>query len=88
MDSMIARSEDAYASELSGETIVMMLDTGLYHGFNTIATLIWGKIASPRRIADLCSELEAEFPDHRDQVAPDVLEFLGMLADRKLIRIV
>jgi hypothetical protein len=66
---VVARSDALIDSQIDGEIVALSIERGTCYGLNHVGSRIWGLIASPARIADVCSTLLAEY-----KVDPDVCE--------------
>ncbi|MGH8874561.1 MAG: PqqD family protein [Acidimicrobiia bacterium] len=66
----------------------MLLDaaTGQYFQINPTGRMIWQAIGGGP-VSEIISELCSHFEDAPSDVDSDVLEFLGALHDRRLIRV-
>jgi hypothetical protein len=69
------------------ETVMLNLDTGLYHGLTPVAG---GMLASLERSAnalDAAKEIAEQYSEALDRIAADMLELCEGLAERGLIRL-
>ena len=81
------QNPDNLATELSGEAVLMSLDTGRYYGMRSVAGRIWQLLAKPQTGESLCRALEQEFDVPRDRCEREVSAFLAHLAREGLIRV-
>ena len=85
--SLIVRSQDQVSAEVDGQVIVLAMEQGAYFGLDDIASEIWRRIADPRPVADLCSDLCAEYDGTVSQVEDDTRALLSEMLDQGLIEI-
>jgi hypothetical protein len=82
----IAPSEDVVAREVSGEFVLMDLESGTYFGLNQVGSRIWKAVEeAPSSLAALCDIVEAEFDAPRDVIERDVAELASDLLKQGLI---
>jgi hypothetical protein len=67
---------------------MMDVDQGCYYGLNVTATRIWDMLAQPITVSGLCAQLAGEFAVPLHQCEQEVLEFLGDLMSRGLVKVV
>lgn len=80
LDSIVRQSTNQIAAALQDELVLMSIDKGRYYNLNPIAAEIWGRIARPVQVSDLCDALDAEFSAPREEITRDVLDMLNLLA--------
>lgn len=83
--SVITQSEDQVSCELDGETVLLRIDTGMYYGYNGVATRIWELLEEPQSINEVCAQLVQEYAVDAEQCAAEVLGFLQELMAEGLI---
>jgi hypothetical protein len=67
------------------ETVVLNLETGQYHGLDTIGGRLFELLQRSRSIGAAASQLATEYGRPLDEVEPDVLEFCRELELRGLV---
>jgi hypothetical protein len=82
---IVSRSDSALAAEVDGEVILIGIATGQYFGFDAIGSAIWRQLDQPRRIGDICAQLQANFEGDPAAIEHDTLAFLELLAARQLV---
>jgi hypothetical protein len=63
---------------------MMDVESGVYFGLDRIGTDIWNLLENPRRVADLCAELERRYAAPLDVITADVCALLDRLIDEGL----
>jgi hypothetical protein len=76
---------DLASCELGGEAVLLNTDSGTYYGLNSVGTAIWRLLQQPRSIAELCELVAAEFAVTPERCKPDVIQFVGMLYEQRLL---
>jgi hypothetical protein len=87
-DTWIIQTAHLLTTELDGETVMMSLTQEAYFGLDSTAQHIWGLIAQPRRVADLCEILIEQYEVSRETREEQVCTFLTELHKEGLARIV
>jgi hypothetical protein len=86
--SKIVRTEDAVWREIDGKMVVIALESGRIRTLNATAAAVW-KALDGRTLAEICSVVEAEFPDEpAARILADVNAFVADLLSRGMIRVV
>ena len=86
-DSIVCWSSAPVATEVNNEVVLMSLDTDRCYGLGTTGSDIWRRLRQPIRVADLSSQLTAEYDSAPGQIESDVLATLQQLADEGLIEV-
>jgi Coenzyme PQQ synthesis protein D (PqqD) len=73
--------------EFPGETVVLNLETGQYHGLNATARRMLGALEEADGIEFAVAALAREFGVSRDQIERDLLDLCAALADRGLLEL-
>lgn len=72
------------ANEIDGETVVLNLGTGRYHGLNPVAASVWSWIQEPRTLGELTSLVVSEFEVDEERAGRDLEALLEDLVERNL----
>jgi hypothetical protein len=83
----VVATSDHVSSELDGEEIILDLEDGTYYGLNEVGADVWALLDAPRRVTDICGELEEDYDVERDVLETDVLDLLSEMHERGLIRV-
>ena len=86
-ETTLSRDTEVLASHLGEETVMMHVDHGCYYGLNVTATRVWDMLAQPTTVSGLCAQLAVEFAVPLPQCEQEVLEFLGDLLSRGLVKV-
>lgn len=86
MTDSFAVSDDAAAREVSGEMVLLNLESGMYFGLNDVGGCVWKAMGdAPAEVRQLCDAVEAQFDAPRDVIEADVAELIGQLLENELI---
>jgi hypothetical protein len=84
---VLVRNEHHVSAPL-GEALAMMdVDAGKYFLLDDVAAAVWSRLAEPVRVADLVAELRQRYDVDPEQCEADLLPFLGLLREKKLVRV-
>lgn len=82
---VVSARADLLATELSAtERVMLDVDKGRYFGVENVANTIWGAIAEPRTVGDVCATVLATYDADRADVEADTFAFLEQLIDAGL----
>ncbi|SOB88135.1 Coenzyme PQQ synthesis protein D (PqqD) [Sphingomonas guangdongensis] len=84
-DLLVTRGDGLLEAEVDGELMGLHIERGQAYGFNPTATRIWGLIAAPQTVTQLCETLSAEYEIEPDEVRGDVLALLRDLEGEGLV---
>jgi len=82
-----ARADNNVDAQLGDETVILDLESGNYFRLNITGARVWNLLESPLSIGTLCAKLEAAFEIDAETCRAEVIPFIEMMRDRKLIRI-
>lgn len=71
--------------ELSGEIVLLNLQSGVYYGLDAVGSRIWQLLAQQRKLEDVCAIMLDEFEVPADVLRADVTRLLGELSDKGLV---
>lgn len=83
----IQRDPDVVARELGGSEggVLLHLQTGAYHGMNSVGMLVWELIDGERTVADLTAAMRQRVPESPPELADDIVRFLERALERGLV---
>jgi hypothetical protein len=84
-DQVFTVSRDVLFQEVSGETVLLDLESEQYFGLDAVGTRIWSLLKEGRAVREMVETLLAEYEVEREQLAGDVRELLAALLDAGLI---
>ena len=73
------------ARELSGETVLLNLESGIYYGLDAVGTRIWQLIVQGCTIASVCDTMLAEYDVAPDVLRGDIVRLVGDLRERGIV---
>ena len=72
-EEIVTARPEHVASELSGETVILSLDRGIYYGLDPVGTHVWQLIQRPTTVDEvcrcLCQVFDVELERCRQEVA-------------------
>jgi hypothetical protein len=71
--------------ELSGETVLLNLESGVYYGLDAVGTRVWQLIMQGRTIASVCDTMIEEYDVAPDVLRADVTRLVGELRERGIV---
>ena len=73
------------ARELSGETVLLNLESGIYYGLDAVGTRVWQLLVQGCTIAGVCETMLDEYEVEPDVLRGDVVRLVGDLRDRGIV---
>jgi hypothetical protein len=73
------------ARELSGETVLLNLESGIYYGLDAIGTRVWQLLMRGCTIASVCETMIDEYDVAPDVLRGDVVRLVGELHERGIV---
>ena len=71
--------------QLSGETVLLNLESGVYYGLDPVGTRVWQLLLQGQTIADICGTMIDEYDVAPDVLRDDVLRLVGELRERGIV---
>lgn len=87
LESLVAVTDGQLTSQLGDESVILSLNDGMYYGLDAIGTRIWGKLATPRKLGDICKEIERDYDVGVEECHEAVLALVRELAARDLVEV-
>ena len=84
-DQVFTVSKDVLFQEVSGETVLLDLESEQYFGLDEVGTRIWALLNEGQGVAAIVETLLTEYEVEREQLEADVRELLAALLDAGLI---
>ena len=84
----VLRKDDSFCErELGQETIFLSPEGNRIHALDEVGTFIWKQFDGATALSDVIERLCDEYDVGRDQAEKDLLEFVGELAEHKLLAV-
>jgi hypothetical protein len=77
--------EHVVLRDFQDETVILNLESGMYHGLNPTAAKMLETLSSGVPVSEAVDRLAAEFGQPRETIERDVLGFCRTLSERGLI---
>ncbi|WP_404372338.1 PqqD family protein [Sphingomonas sp. MMS24-J45] len=81
---MLVQSSGVIGAEVSGEIVLIGVETGRYHGFDAVGSAIWRALETPIRVDDLCARMVAHFAGDAATITLETRAFVAQLLSRNL----
>lgn len=88
LSTRVVRFSELMSAPVDKEIVILSLASDHYVGLDEIGRRVWELLAQPQRIDELCRQLTQEFDATQEQIASDVLPFLGQLENEGLVHVV
>ncbi len=75
------------SAELSGESVVLNFDDGMYYSLNEIGARIWALIQSPCKVSVLLATLVSEYDVDTARCESDMISLLQELRGMRLVEV-
>ena len=75
------------SAELSGESVVLNFDDGIYYSLNEIGARIWALIQSPCKVSVLLATLVSEYDVDTARCESDMISLLQELRGMRLVEV-
>jgi hypothetical protein len=72
--------------ELSGEAVLLNLESGVYFGLDPVGTRVWMLVTRQQPLAAVCATLLDEYDVSAEVIATDVLTLVADLCDKGLLQ--
>ena len=71
--------------ELSGETVLLNLESGVYYGLDIVGTRVWQLLLQDKTLADVCDVMIEEYDVSPSALQEDVSRLVGELCDQGIV---
>jgi len=85
-DRLFERDPDLVHADVDGEAVMMSISRSSYFGLNEVGTRIWGLLAAPASIEQICKCLLEEYEVDEVDCRLQVEAFLGELLRQGIVR--
>ena len=85
--SIVVATEDQISSDLGGESVILNMKTGVYHGLNEVGARVWDLIEKPQAVKDIKQLLLEEYEVEADVCTNDLFSLLYNLKTAGLIKV-
>jgi len=83
----VAVSPQVTAREVSGETVILDLESGNYYGLNPVGARMWQLMEAGNSLSAVCDAVAEEYNVPLDVLQRDVLKLACDLVDKKLVSV-
>jgi hypothetical protein len=86
LESRVVVSPDQVSTGVEDDVVVLSLADSTYYGLNPVGARIWELLAEPTTVGAIVERLMAEYEVERQECETDVIEVVGELVSRGLVR--
>jgi hypothetical protein len=73
------------ARELSGETVLLNLESGIYYGLDAVGTRVWQLLVQGCTVDSVCGTMIDEYDVAPELLRADVVRLVGDLRERGIV---
>lgn len=81
----VSHGQQLLTAAAGAEVLMLSIDHSVYCGLDEIASDVWGRLAQPMTIAELCDAMCTDYRGERDQILADLIELLTELRAHGII---
>ncbi len=85
--SIVVATPDQISSDLGGESVILNMKTGVYHGLNEVGARVWDLVEQPKAVKDIKQVLLEEYEVEADICTNDLFTLLNNLKSAGLIEV-
>ena len=76
---LVVQSPAMIGADVDGEIVLIGVETGRYHGLDTVGSAIWRALETPIRVDALCAKMVAHFEGDAATITDETRAFLARL---------
>ncbi len=81
----VVATAEHIATEMSDETVILHLTSGVYYGLDAVGSFIWSQLQTPTDVESICTALLREYDVDAERARRDVERLLEQLHAHALI---
>jgi hypothetical protein len=85
--SIVVAADEQISSDLGGESVILNMKTGVYHGLNEVGARVWDLIEKPKAVKQIKQVLLEEYEVEADVCTDDLFSLLNSLKNAGLIKV-
>ncbi|MDQ6699260.1 MAG: PqqD family peptide modification chaperone [Acidobacteriota bacterium] len=86
-DAVFVAAKQQISCDLSGEAVILNLQSGMYYGLNSVAARVWDLVQQPKTVAQVRDAILAEYDVGEERCERELLAILEEFASRGLIQL-
>ncbi|HOI39806.1 MAG TPA: PqqD family peptide modification chaperone [Methanobacterium sp.] len=87
LDSTVQIDNEVVSCDLVDEAAILNMKDGVYYGLNSVGARIWNLIQKPMKVSDILDTLLDEYDVEKDVCMTDLMELLGQLLEKELVKV-
>jgi len=85
--SVISVTKEAVHCDVEDEVVILGLKNGVYYGLNPVGAFIWNLIQKPKTVSEIRNAVLDEYDVEKEVCEKDLMELLGELLDKGIIKV-
>jgi hypothetical protein len=86
-NSSVVAAKGQVSADLSGEVVILNLESGMYYGLDAVGARIWDLVQTPRTVHDIRNILLDEYEVEAKRCEQDLLALLQSLIGEGLVEV-
>jgi hypothetical protein len=82
---VVVRNSNLIDAEIDDEIVALKIDSGACYGLNRVGSRVWGLMATPHSVSDICATLRNEYDVEPHACERQVLDLLEEMLAEDLI---
>ncbi len=87
LETRITIPEQVMYRDLDGEAVILELESGQYFGLDEVGSTMWQRLEEHTQVGAALRALVTEYEVSEEELERDLLEFVGRLAEFKLVEL-
>ncbi|MDQ6663591.1 MAG: PqqD family peptide modification chaperone [Acidobacteriota bacterium] len=83
----VVAAKSQISCDLSGEAVILNLQSGTYFGLNSVAARVWDLVQKPRTVSEVRDTIFAEYDVPMERCERELLGLLDQLQSKGLIEL-
>jgi len=85
--SIVVAAKEQVSADLSGEAVILNIESGMYYSLDKVGAHIWSLIQEPRTVNEIRAAVLREYEVEPDRCERDIVTLLEQLADAGLVEV-
>ncbi len=87
IESTVVAAKQQLSCDLSGEAVILNLQSGMYYGLNAVAARVWDLVQVPRTVTEVRNTILAEYDVPVERCERELLSLLEEFESKGLIEL-
>ena len=85
--STIVATKEQVSADLSGDSVILNLKSGVYYGLDPVGATVWGLIQEPKTLGEVRDAVLKEYDVEAERCERDLVTLLEELAEEGLVEV-